>query len=64
MGRRTVWIDVEVDGKLHLERANDDARRAAGLRLPCLRYSTWTLLRDDFPQRLLREVQFIHDRGC
>ena len=61
IGPHNLWIDVEIDSKFHEQTANDDARRAVGLGLPYRRYPTSALLRSDFPSRLLKDMQYLHD---
>ena len=50
IGKPNFWFTVEFDGRLHLEKANEDARRAVGLGMRELRYPNEVVARHGFPQ--------------
>lgn len=56
-GKRGVWLYVEIDGGYHEETANQDARRAAGLMMPEIRYENHVVRRSGFFFRLLADVR-------
>ncbi|MHB2018637.1 MAG: helix-turn-helix transcriptional regulator [Candidatus Xenobia bacterium] len=54
--QHAVWADVEIDGRSHIDTANDDTSRALGLGLPRLGYPRHVVTAANYTSRLLRDL--------
>jgi hypothetical protein len=63
VGPRQFWFTVELDGKFHQDKADEDARRAVGIGLRELRYANSLLLRRDWPKRLVGDIRRLAENG-